>query len=119
MPTINTNRLKDASSYVIFFLGLVLIIIGTPTILLPPPFAFGLVLVAIGFILTTTSPPGRKLWKYLRKHWYWFGKKTTKLHKLVRNALESRARQKISNTFDPYSRMLVTLDIALNKTTPK
>ncbi len=119
MPTINTNLLKDASSYVIFFLGLLLIIIGVPTILLPPPFAFGLVLVALGFILTTTSIPGRKLWRYLREHWCWFGKKTTILHKLVRNKLESRARQKINNTFDPYSRMLITLDIALNKTKPK
>ncbi len=119
MLTIKTNRLKDVSSYVIFFLGLLLIIIGVPTILLPPPFAFGLVFVAIGFMLTTASLPGRKLWRYLREHWCWFGKKTANLHKIVRSKLESRTRQKIRNAFDPYSKMLITLDIALNKTRPK
>ena len=119
MPNIKKNLFKDASSYVIFFLGLLLIIVGAPTILLPPPFAFGLVLVVLGFMLTTTSIPGRKLWRYLREHWCWFGKKTTNLHNIVRNKLDSRARQKISSKFDPYSRVLITLDIALNKTRPK
>ncbi len=119
MPKIKKNLLRDIYSYVIFILGLMLILVGVPSILLPPPFAFGIILVVTGFMLTTTSIPGRNLWKYLRGHWNWFGKKTTVLHFIVRDKVEKRMQQKISNKLDPYSRMLITLDIALKNTRPK
>ena len=112
------NLLRNITDYVTFISGLLFILVGTPLILLPPPFAFGIVLVVFGFMLTTTSTPGQNLWRYLRKRWNWLGKKTTNLHNVVRNKLDSRARYKAGNKFDPYARVLITLDTAFKKTKP-
>ena len=113
------NLIRTLSDYFLLIVGLILILIGIPTLLLPPPFAFGIVLVALGFILTAFSKQGRNLWRYLREHWVWFGEKASVLHVFVHDKVKQRINRKLTDKLDIYSRMLIVLDVVLEKTKPK
>ena len=113
------QTLRMVISYLLFLAGVLLMLIGIPAILLPPPFAFGIILVAIGFILTALSKPGQVFWRYTRERWTWFGHRANSLHVSIDANIKKRLAERKNKQLDLYLRLLVLFAEVLNKTNPK
>jgi hypothetical protein len=112
------QTLEMVISYLLLFAGVLLILIGIPAILLPPPFAFGIILVAIGFTLTALSKPGQVFWRYTREHWAWLGYRVSGLHVWIDANIKKRLSESKNKQLDLYLRLLVIFQEVLNKTNP-